>query len=54
MKVHVLIVTHPFEFSTVLGVFLNKADAEDERIIAKKKDTSKGYDDFDIEEHEVK
>lgn len=54
MKVYVLIETFPYEFSTVLGVFLNKSDAETQRIIAKKKDVSKGYNDFDIEEHEVK
>lgn len=54
MKVHILIVTYPFEFSKVLGVFLNKSDAETQRDIEVKKDTSKGYNEFNIEEHEIK
>lgn len=54
MTVHILIVTYPHEFSKVLGVFLNKSDAETQRDIEVKKDVSRGYNDFDIEEHEVK
>lgn len=53
MTVHILIVTYPHEFSKVLGVFLNKPDAETQRDIEVKKDVSRGYNDFDIEEHKT-
>ena len=53
MKVQVLIVTYPFEFSKVLGVYRGLAAAEAHREEAIKKDESKGYNEFDIEEWEV-
>ena len=51
--VYVLVVTHPYEFSEVLGVYSSKAIAEGYKEIALNCDKSCGYDDYDIEEFKI-
>jgi len=51
--VYVLIKTYPYEFSEVIGVYSSEELAETAKKEAIEEDNSQGYNDFDIEEHEI-
>ena len=51
--IYVLVVTYPYEFSEVLGVYSSKAIAEGYKEIALNRDKSGKYNDYYIEEFKI-
>lgn len=51
--VYILIKTYPYELSYVMGVYSSVEAAEIAKVDAIEADESNGYNDIDIEEHEV-
>jgi|TARA_R110000824_G_scaffold372159_1_gene562274 hypothetical protein len=51
--VYVLLLTHPYEFSEVLGVYSSQAIAEEYKTIALNSDKSNSYDEYNINEFEL-
>ena len=59
MSVYVVIVTYPYEFSKILGVFYEAQKANEFLLSERGKDDATGfngepYNQYEVEEHEVK
>ena len=51
--IYVLLVTHPFEFSEVVGLYSEKSLAENAKKACLNQDDSGGYDEYEILEKEL-